>query len=217
MPIKLTYFDIPGAAEKVRLALVVSGTEFEDNRIQREAWPELKPKTPWGQVPILEVDGKVLTQSYAMLRWAGKLGDGSLYPAEKALEIDEAIGVHEDLARAMMPALFVGMRPEALGHAFANDEEKVAKVKAMRESFGATDLPKFFGFFSTILEKSGGPFFCGDKVTIADLAILPQVRHLSSGTLDHVPANVIDSYPTLLKWREAIMEVPQIKEWYSTH
>ena len=48
MPIKLTYFDIAGAAEKVRLALVVSGTEFEDNRIQREAWARTEAKDSLG-------------------------------------------------------------------------------------------------------------------------------------------------------------------------
>ena len=44
---------------------------------------------------------------------------------------------------------------------------------------------------------------------VHDLAILTQVRHLSSDTLDHVPANVTDSCPTPLKRREAIMDPDQ--------
>merc|ERR1712039_651084 len=173
--IKLTYFNLEAAAEKVRLAFVITGTAFEDNRIDFADWKELKPSTPHRQLPLLEVDGKVYSQSGAMLRYAGKLGDGSLYPESKAFEIEEVIGLSEDLARAWNPALSVGMRPKTIGHEFPDDESKAAKVKAMREKFVAEDLPKFLGFFSTILEKQGTGFFCGDKPTIADLMILPQL------------------------------------------
>merc|ERR1712107_289537 len=65
---KLTYFNLEAAAEKVRLAFVVNGIDFEDNRIDFATWGALKPQTPWGQLPILEVDGRNWTQSYAMLR-----------------------------------------------------------------------------------------------------------------------------------------------------
>ena len=71
--IKFTYFDIEGAGEQARLALVLSKTPFEDHRIQFSEWGELKPKTPDGQVPLLTVDdGPVRTQSRAIVRWVGK-------------------------------------------------------------------------------------------------------------------------------------------------
>ena len=38
MSFKLTYFDIQGAAEKVRLAFVLSGIPFEDDRINPQNW-----------------------------------------------------------------------------------------------------------------------------------------------------------------------------------
>ena len=44
-----------------------------------------------------------------MLRYVGRLG--SLYPAEQALAIDEVIGLGGDLARAWMPAFYMGMKP----------------------------------------------------------------------------------------------------------
>jgi len=46
--IKLTYFDIEGVAEPIRLALVLSGIPFEDHRIKFDEWPAMKPTTPYG-------------------------------------------------------------------------------------------------------------------------------------------------------------------------
>ena len=77
---KLTYFNIEAAAEKVRLALVLTSTPFEDVRIQFPEWGGMKPTTKYGVLPIMEVDGKEMHQSMAQLRYVASLGDGSLLP-----------------------------------------------------------------------------------------------------------------------------------------
>ena len=41
--LKLTYFNAKGRAEVARLILAQAGIEYEDNRIERDAWPALKP------------------------------------------------------------------------------------------------------------------------------------------------------------------------------
>ena len=38
----LTYFDLYGKAEAVRMALVHSKTDFEDNRVSGESWATFK-------------------------------------------------------------------------------------------------------------------------------------------------------------------------------
>lgn len=40
---KVTYFDITALGEPIRFLLSYGGIEFEDNRIQKENWPALKP------------------------------------------------------------------------------------------------------------------------------------------------------------------------------
>lgn len=91
--IKLTYFDIEGKGEPVRLALILAGVPFEDVRIKFPEWPELKPKTPSGKLPVLQIDnGPMKTQSVAMARLIGSRYSKTLYPADKAYEVDEVIG-----------------------------------------------------------------------------------------------------------------------------
>ena len=69
----LTYFDLYGRGEAVRMALVHSKTEFDDNRVSGPAWAAFKAsgKCNNGQVPVLEVDGHCLNQSEAILRFVG--------------------------------------------------------------------------------------------------------------------------------------------------
>eukprot|EP01062_Namystynia_karyoxenos_P071982 TRINITY_DN6781_c0_g1_i2.p2 TRINITY_DN6781_c0_g1~~TRINITY_DN6781_c0_g1_i2.p2 ORF type:complete len:223 (+),score=83.14 TRINITY_DN6781_c0_g1_i2:81-749(+) len=215
--IKLTYFNIQGVAEKVRLALVLNGVDFEDCRVSRDEWATLKPSTPYGQLPTMSIDGgKEFAQSSAMVRWAGRLGDGSVYPQEPSqmLRVEEAIGLSDDLARAWGPCLYISMKPEMFGHAGISDEAKAAMVKSLREQFLENTLPAYFGWLSKFLEESGGQFFAGPKPTIADCTLLPQLARFISGDLEHIPPTCMDKFPALTAWMERMRALPAIKAWY---
>eukprot|EP01065_Artemidia_motanka_P051213 TRINITY_DN895_c0_g4_i1.p1 TRINITY_DN895_c0_g4~~TRINITY_DN895_c0_g4_i1.p1 ORF type:complete len:219 (+),score=82.91 TRINITY_DN895_c0_g4_i1:73-729(+) len=214
--VKLTYFNIQGVAEKVRLALVLNGVEFEDVRIQREQWADMKPKTPYGQLPVMTIDGQEIAQSGAMLRWAGKLGDGKLYPSDpmQQMRVEEVIGLSDDLNRAWTPCLVASLRPEAIGHDVEGDA-KGALVKRMREKFVADALPQYFGYLSGKLEAAKGGFFCGDQPTIADCTVFPQIGRFMSGDLDHVPADCVSKFPVLVEWHARFKNLPAVKAWYS--
>ncbi|CAK0880835.1 unnamed protein product, partial [Prorocentrum cordatum] len=109
--LKLTYFNIEGVVEKVRLALVLGGIEFEDERVSFDKWQEMKPTTKYGQLPLMQIgDAEPLAQSGAMLRWCGRLA--RLYPPSMALKIEEAIGLEEDIGKLVQPSLYVGMKPQ---------------------------------------------------------------------------------------------------------
>jgi len=215
--VEFTYFDIkafPG--EKVRLALVLSRTPFKDNRVKFADWPTLKPTTKYGQLPILSVDGVDTYQSGAMLRWAGSLGNGSLYPThdpEKVRKIEEMLGVSDDLHRAFMPGLYMGMGRHAQ-YGYPQDwPEKAEVVKRVRETFVREELGKYMTFLSNELEMSGA-FLCGDKPTIADCQLMPQVVHINSGIVDHVPKGVLnDKYPLVVAWLDRMNALPEIKKF----
>ena len=67
--LKLTYFDFHGGrGEPARLALSLAGIPFEDDRVLGTDWPRRKPSTPFGSLPVLEVDGAIVTQSNGINR-----------------------------------------------------------------------------------------------------------------------------------------------------
>lgn len=41
--VKVTYFNVKALGEGIRMLLAYGGQEFEDIRVERDNWPELKP------------------------------------------------------------------------------------------------------------------------------------------------------------------------------
>ena len=180
---------------------------------------ELKPKTKYGQLPILSIDGgEPIAQSHAMLRYAGRQGDGSLYPvdAEAMLAIEEVLGLAGDFDRAWLPCHGIANYSEKFGYPadFAKTDEGKERIRALRTAFLTNTLPTLLGYYTHHLEKTGA-FFCGAQPTIADCYILPQLRLFQRGIIDHVPTDCLDGYPVITAWIQRMMELPQLREWYS--
>lgn len=214
--LKLTYFNIEGAAEKVRLAFIVGGVDFEDDRINFEAWGALKPTTKFGQLPLMSVDGgEPLAQSGAMLRYAGQLA--GLYPAEKLLQIEEVIGLEEDMGKAIVPSMYLGRMPEKFGHPADLAPEKKTEIQlALRAKLIEKpdgELLRFLRWFEGMLED-GRQFICGSEVTIADCQFIPRLRHLKKGVLDGIPATIVDDYPKLSAYFDRFHALDKVKAYH---
>ena len=80
-------------------------------------WEHRKAHTPFGALPVLEVDGQKLAQSNAINRYVGKITD--LYPSDpwQAALCDEVMEAVED----------IGTDRE---HPFLSEEQKKAERKA---------------------------------------------------------------------------------------
>ena len=198
--LQLTYFDFPGGrAEPARLAFYIGDIEFEDIRFPFEQFPEVKKSTPLLQVPVLNVEGNVITQSNAITRFAGKLA--GLYPIDnyQALLCDEIMDALED-ATTKVVATF-GMEGDAL--------------KRARDHLSTEVLPRYLKLAGERLEQAGGNFFADNRLTIADLKTFVWVRSLNSGHLDHIPADLVEQVaPNLNIHNMAIASLPEVVAFY---
>lgn len=199
---KLTYFDAPiSRGEECRLALHAAGVDFEDVRVAREAWPALKPTTPFGNMPVLEWPGhRPLGHSSAILVLIGRLHD--LHPSEpfEAARHEALMGHCEDLRATVGPALRI-----------ADEAEK----KKAREALATGYLPTWAGY--TERQIGDGPFLAGAKLNVADLKIYQVVKWLVSGTVDHLPASIFEPFPKLTRLYEAVRDDARVRSWYAKH
>lgn len=197
----LTYFDSPGRAEPIRVALRIAGLPFVDRRVTFPAFMEAKAKgeLPLGAVPVLEVDGVKVVQTAAILRYVARIGDRSLYPEDPwaALLVDSALdSVNDTLAHALLPSLF---------------ERDPAKKLAMRAELAAGPMARVFGYLEGLVERSGGPFVAGPAMSVADLVIALQVLQVEKGSLDGLGPQHLEAYPRLRALAAAYLADPRVR------
>lgn len=199
---KLTYFDFDGGrAEPIRIAFHAAGIDFEDHRISFPEFGEMRRTTRFSSVPVLEIDGAAITQSNAMCRYIGKLA--GLYPEDglQALYCDEAMGAIEDLLHYVV-------------HTFGLEGEE---LKVAREKLVDGWLSIYLRGLQELLTRGGGEYFADSRMTVADLKVYMQTKSLLSGTLDHVPADIVQRLaPGLVAHAERIENDPRVVAYYAS-
>ena len=197
----LTYFDFDGGrGEAARLIMHLGGIAFEDNRIPGKDWPALRDTMPFQALPVLEVDGKVITQSNTIDRYLGKLA--GLYPKDdwQAVLVDEVMDAVEDITTK-------------IGNTMRLEGE--AKKQA-REALAAGPLPRFLQQIEARLKAGGGEWFVEKRLTVADLKCFLWIRWLKSGAVDHIPADIVDRHaPLLASHLERVRNQPKIAAYYA--
>lgn len=200
--LKLTYFDFNGGrGEPIRLALVLGGVAFEDERITFEQWPALKPKMPFQALPVLEVDGQTLSQSNAITRYVGRLAD--LYPTDpwQAALCDEVMDSLEDIGQRLFSTIPMD-----------NEDEK----RRVREALASGPIPMHLARLNSCLQARGGNYFADNRLTIADLKVFVWVKQLRSGMLDYIPVGLVDQFaPLLAKQCEQLGQQDEIRAYYA--
>ena len=169
---------IQGRGEFVRLALEEAGTDYidvarrnggEDKMIAlmesgRQEHPPFAP-------PFLKAGKLLIGQTANILLYLGarhRLAPGNeagrLWTHQLQLTIaDFVVEIHEV------------HHPIASG-LYYEDQKKEAKRRA--EDFRKSRVPKFLGYFETVIERNGGPFLLGRRVTYADLSLFQIVAGL---------------------------------------
>jgi prostaglandin-H2 D-isomerase / glutathione transferase len=197
--LKLTYFDAPTSrGEECRLALVLAGVEFEDNRIAREAWPTVKPTTPFGSVPVLELPGKpAVSQSNAILGHIGRRH--GLLPSDdwEAMRLESLMSAAEDLRHAVTRTFGI---------------QDAEELKRLRVELVEGPLRTW----AANMEKQiTGPFAGGEQISVADVKLFVVMGWFKKGVLDHVPTDVFSPFPKLERLFACVKDHPKVASWYA--
>jgi prostaglandin-H2 D-isomerase / glutathione transferase len=204
--IEILYFGIKGRAEPTRLALTIGKIPFKNVTMQYSEFAPIKAsgRLPFGQVPLLTVDGVDYTQSGAMLRYAGKIA--GLYPRDNdvaALRVDEFVCAVEDV----QAAIFKYRGPDK------------SALAAARAEFVETTGPKMFGALQSIAKanKESDTWLTGPTISIADLALYYTFGNITFGFVDHVQPSLLEQYPRLMASYNAVSNHPAVVAWNKDH
>jgi len=188
-----------GIGEPIRWLFIVSDIPFEDYRIPPEIWPTVKQEIPWGQLPFLEIDGKVrITQSVAIGRYLAK--KFNLIPNDdlQSAKCDAMVDAVNDLR--------ILWRPYLLESKFGTQPEKAEEMKKTLEE---QEFPRFLTQFEEIIKTSGGGYIIGNKYHWADffLANYLDIWEESMGE------TLLDPYPSLKTLKASVFCIPAIAKW----
>jgi glutathione S-transferase len=171
---------IQGRGEFVRLALEEAGAAYVDvaRRAGKRGVPAMmqlidgrRIKRPPFAPPFLKAGPLVIAQAANILLYlGGRLG---LAPREEA----GRLWVHQlQLTIADLVALIHDTHHPITGYLYY--EEQRAAAKLATKYFWRYRLPKFLRYFERVLQRSGGPYLLGRKLTYADLSLFQIVEGL---------------------------------------
>uniref|UniRef100_A0A1I8A0V3 glutathione transferase n=1 Tax=Steinernema glaseri TaxID=37863 RepID=A0A1I8A0V3_9BILA len=191
---KLYYFEKIGArAEIARLLFAYANLPYEEIDLTMEELKARKDEFPFGQLPVLEVDGKKLAQSLSIARYLAKtIGGLSGNNDFESAQIDMWADWIEDIYRAITaPKLF---RLVCFGEA----EKHPEIVEALKPFLDRTEkqLAKNYGHLA-------GNTFSWADIAVADLW----------ARLRNTYPCLLDSYHNIEKFIDTVYELDGIKEY----
>ncbi|XP_048767140.1 glutathione S-transferase-like isoform X2 [Ostrea edulis] len=166
---KLTYFDLRGRAEPIRLLFAVAGVPFEDERIEREQWSAIKHKVPGNALPILSVDGFLVTQSTAIIRHLARIFGLDGETLSLKVKVDEIVEYLLEMKNKMaeMPMM-------------SDDSRTQEKAMEIMKSFKEL-MMKACTFIEAQIQKNmkqGNGFAVGNRLTVADIMIFEAFENI---------------------------------------
>lgn len=206
---KLYYYSATGKAQQIRLALAAADIEFEDvfatcgfppSEEQKLEWRKLGKNTTTNIPMLVMPDGKVYTQSAAVLRVVGRMGNLMPNCEEDLYKTDKLIEDSEDFRKLSYKAFIIWGATKEDYWQFVNEQ-----------------IPQHFGNLERqLLETTGGEdgyFVIKDRLTIADVAIYDAVVNFG---YNRAPSHCLDKFPHLSKWVKLFETHPKIASYLSS-
>jgi len=198
MSVKYYYFDGRGIGEPIRMILAYGGVDFEDIRIPYNKFPptlppDIRTKARWGQVPLVEFEGKSLAQSGTIIRYFARKFD--LIPKDpyQAALCEEYL----DTLRESLNDIYSVFVLEA--------KEKEEKQNGIIEASKA----KFWNVFESIAKANDGKHLLGSSISVADIYLAFCMDHIRN----LLGIDLTEGYPNIKNVANTVLNTPKIKAW----
>ncbi len=197
---KLYGFFRSSAAFRVRIALNLKGLPYDTVAIHLrrndQAKPEYRAVNPQGLVPALEIDSQTLIQSLAIIEYLDET-----HPEPPLLP---GTAVDRARVRALADMVACDIHPinnlrvlRYLTHTYGRNEDDIGSW------FNHWIDTGFRAIEALLASDSRSGIFChGDRPSLADIALVPQVVNAERYKLDMSP------YPTIARIFERCMTLP---------
>lgn len=186
-PVKLYHFPLSGHAHRAQLMLslleVPTEIVFVDLAKGEHKKPEFLAINPFGQVPVIDDNGTVISDSNAILVYLSKTyGSGNWVPVDAVAEA------------AIQRWLSVAAGPLAFGPAAAR------LVTVFGAAFNAEEVINRAHSLLKVMdgELADRPFLVGQAPTIADVANYSYIAHAPEGNVS------LEAYPNVRAWLQRI-------------
>ena len=146
--IKLTYFNANGRVGLLRAMLCYKKVPFENIMVTFDEWPKKKQEYEFHQLPMLEVNGKKMTQTIAISLYLAR--QLNLYPKDFYLQyhVDSLLATRDDIT-----PLYRKVRSKSEEDYKAYKEQIILYLKRIEKRYE---------------ELGSGKYYLGDELSVAD-------------------------------------------------
>jgi len=191
----VTYFDVRGRADVIRIILEENSTPYTERRISIDEWPELKSNFTFGQIPVYEEGELLLNQANGIYRYLGRkfnmYGDSML----------------EHVRCDMVQETFVDAQSNIADFYWNPEFEK------LRDDYEKNELPPLLTRIQDLLVTNpiDSGFWVGSRLSFVDIIawhFLDYVRPFSMKTLQQ--------FEKLCQFKEMIESRPRIATYLAS-
>jgi glutathione S-transferase len=193
---KLYSFHLSGHAHRVRLFLSLLGVDYDEVEVDLRGGAHKRPEFlalyAFGQVPVLDDDGVVIPDANAILVYlAKKFGRADWLP--------------EDPAGAAAVQRWLSVAAGQVAHGPA----QARLITVFKAPFRPDEvIPRAHAILRLIDDQlSAGAYVCGDKPSIADIALYSYIARAPEGNV------ALDDYDHIQRWLADIEALPGFVEF----
>lgn len=197
-----------------------NASDWQDVRLTYKEIAEKREdgSLPFGQVPVLEVDGQTYSQSKAILCYVGR--QSGLYTDDLMVETNQILEALTDITNVLRPAWYGAV----LGRSPVSGQPLLPLSSTQRDEvlhlLNTEVLPARFDQLEQLLKRmSAGPYACGAHLTIADLSLYVFAEELrdGSGVPPGISCTLLDNCPRILALARHVSTHPKVAEWNRRH